>query len=245
MPVEPGRSYIINNQPYGLFDQNGQPRDPFGYPPNGFPLVPFDPNFPNFPHVPFGSPLPPPPGPLPGIVAMNNGVTPLGLPMSPFMIPPASNGKDVKIFFESQYDATAVPAFTAKWILPKVLNPRSNSYGLYSESNATDYRIRSIFKDIAMKKTKCSFEYGGFTFDLYRITTPNDTKIQEMINNKQITRLDVTQALTDVDPEAVGYITKMKEAITKLPDSDFDATLGAVIPGTDPLEQLLHKIRDV
>jgi len=250
MPVEPGRSWVINNQPYGFFDQNGQPRDPFVVPPNGFPLMPLvqDPNFSNFPYGPY-SPFGPTGPPFPGVVTLNNGGPP-GWPM-PWAVPPANSGKYLSIFYVSDEIPAvppATPTYTFHFVLVKTLNPRSDSYGLYSESHATRPDIRNKFKDVVQKKKQVDLTDGGFTFNLVRLDKSNPTtsnKLNEMATQNLIQYVkanEITDASKKVDNETIGLLQKMITMVNTITDgSKFD---GGTVPTTTPDERF-HKIKDV
>jgi len=245
MPVEPGRSWVINNQPYGFFDQNGQPRDPFVVPPNGFPLMPLvqDPNFSNFPYGPY-SPFGPTGPPFPGVVTLNNGGPP-GWPM-PWAVPPANNGKYLSIFYVSDHDATA-GTYTFHFVLVKTLNPRSDSYGLYSESHATRPDIRNKFKDVVQKKKQVDLTDGGFTFNLVRLDRTS-AKLTEMATQnliQYVKRNEIKDASKKVDNETIGLLEKMIGNVDAITDATkFEGgTSGGPLPATT--EERFHKIKDV
>ena len=244
MPVEPGRSWVINNQPYGFFDQNGQPRDPFLVPPNGFPLMPLvqDPNFSNFPYGPY-SPFGPTGPPFPGVVTLNNGGPP-GWPM-PWAVPPANSGKYLSIFYVS--DEPTPGTYTFHFVLVKTLNPRSDSYGLYSESHATRPDIRNKFKDVVQKKKQVDLTDGGFTFNLVRLDRTS-TKLTEMATQnliQYVRRNEITDASKKVDNETIGLLQKMIGIVNAITDATkFEGgTSGGPLPPTT--QERFHKIKDV
>jgi len=253
MPVEPGRSWVINNQPYGFFDQNGQPRDPFLVPPNGFPLMPLvqDPNFPNFPYGPY-SPFGPTGPPFPGVVTLNNGGPP-GWPM-PWAAPPANSGKYLSIFYVSNEipvpvgsPAGTLPTYSFQFVLVKTLNPRSDSYGLYSESHATRSDIRNKFKDVVQKKKQVDLTDGGFTFNLVWLDRSNPTtatKLTEMVNQnliQYVKRNEINDASKKVDNETIGLLEKMIKSVEAI--TDVTKFVGGTLPGTT--EERFHKLKEV
>jgi hypothetical protein len=164
----------------------------------------------------------------------------------PWAAPPANSGKYLSIFYVS--DEPTPGTYTFHFVLVKTLNPRSDSYGLYSESHATRPDIRNKFKDVVQKMKQVDLTDGGFTFNLVRLDRSNSTtsaKLTEMVTQNLIKYVKINE-ITDekVDNETSGLLQKMIAKVNAMADATkFEG--GVVPPGPTATEERFHKIKDV